>query len=85
MSAREESGGMNEVIPALIAGGAPYFGKNLPNVESVEATPRAIPPGSGTSELRVSPESLRLDSQFIDGLLKEERDKFSGAGAASQS
>jgi hypothetical protein len=77
MSAREESGEMDEVIPALIAGGAPYFGRNLDNVKTVEATPRAVPQGQATPA-SFTPDSLHLDSQFINDLLKGEHDNFSG-------
>ena len=67
---------MDEVIPALIAGGAPYFGKDLPGVKTVEVTPKAISQGSGASA--VTQDSLHLDGQFINGLLKSEHDNFSG-------
>src|ERR1700677_1763761 len=36
LSAREQSGEMDEVIPALITGGAPFFGRNLDDVKTVE-------------------------------------------------
>jgi hypothetical protein len=77
LSAREQSGEMDQVIPALIAGGAPYFGKDLDRVKTVEVTPAAVPQGSG-APAAVTPDSLRLDGQFINGLLKSEHDNFSG-------
>jgi hypothetical protein len=77
LSAREQSGAMDEVIPALIAGGAPYFGKDLQEPSSIEVTPRPIAsPAGGAPSL--SPDALHLDRQFIGGLLKSERDQFSG-------
>jgi hypothetical protein len=76
LSAREQSGEMDQVIPALIAGGAPYFGKDLPGVKTVEVTPTATSHESGAPA--VTPDSLHLDGQFINGLLKSEHDNFSG-------
>jgi hypothetical protein len=76
LSAREQSGEMDEVIPALVAGGAPYFGKDLPGVKTVEVTPKTV--SQGSSAPAVTPDSLHLDSQFINGLLKSEHDNFSG-------
>jgi hypothetical protein len=77
LSAREQSGEMNEVIPALIAGGAPYFGKSLDHVKTVEVTPAAVPQGSA-APAAVTPDSLHLDNDFVNGLLKSEHDNFSG-------
>lgn len=77
LSAREQSGEMNQVIPALIAGGAPYFGKSLDHVKTVEVTPAAVPQGSA-APAAVTPDSLHLDNDFVNGLLKSEHDNFSG-------
>ncbi|HZZ18074.1 MAG TPA: hypothetical protein VFE25_01835, partial [Opitutaceae bacterium] len=38
LSAQESAGEFSEVIPALIATGAPYFGKTLPETKIVETT-----------------------------------------------
>jgi hypothetical protein len=77
LSAREQSGRMDEVIPALLAGGAPYFGQDVTEPKTVETTPRALP-ASAVSAMPASAESLNLDRQFIDGLLKAEHVSFSG-------
>jgi hypothetical protein len=68
---------MDEVIPALLAGGAPYFGQDVTEPKIVETTPRALP-ASAVSAMPASAESLNLDRQFIDGLLKAEHVSFSG-------
>ncbi len=82
LSAQETSGSMREVIPALIAGGGPYLGKNFTDLKEVEVS---ISNGtqlvSGASYSRPSPESLQLDKQFFGGLLKQERGRISGLGA----
>jgi hypothetical protein len=79
LSAQEISGEMEQVIPALIAGGAPFFGKNLPGIQDIDVSPsRAAQLASVTAYVRPSPESLQLDKQFIDGLLKQEHSKISG-------
>jgi hypothetical protein len=77
LSAREQSGEMDEVIPALIAGGAPYFGRNLDSVKTVEVTPGPVPQATATNA-SYTPDMLRLDSQFLNGLIKGEHDSFSG-------
>jgi hypothetical protein len=76
MSAREQSGEMAQVIPALLAGGAPYFGKDLESVKTVEVTPGTVPQGQAAPP--ATPDSLHLDGDFINGLLKGEHDNFSG-------
>jgi len=76
MSAREQSGEMDQVIPALLAGGAPYFGKDLESVRTVEVTPGAVPQGQAVPA--ATADSLHLDNDFINGLLKGEHDNFSG-------
>jgi hypothetical protein len=63
----------------MIAGGAQFFGKNLPSIQDIDVSPsRAAQLASVTAYDRPSPESLQLDKQFIDGLLKQERIKVSG-------
>jgi hypothetical protein len=80
LSAREQSGEMDQVIPALLTGGGPYFGKNLPNVQTIEVTPRAAP-ATGESAAAASAGALHLDAAFINGLLKSEHDNFSGGSS----
>lgn len=82
LSAREQSGEMNEVIPAMIARGAPFFGKDLPEVRTLEATPHAAPAAAPAPA--ATPESLHLDKAFIDTLLRSEHENFSGMPAGSQ-
>lgn len=81
LSAREQSGEMDRVIPALIAGGAPYFGKDLDSVKTVEVTPGAVPQASAAPA--ATPDSLHLDAEFLNGLLKSEHDNFSGEAGTS--
>lgn len=76
LSAQETSGDMDEVIPALIAGGAPYFGKNLDTMQDVEATLSA--PARTAGFTRTPPDSFQLDGRFVNGLLRQERVRISG-------
>jgi hypothetical protein len=77
LSAREQSGRMDEVIPALITGGSVFFGKDITEPRLVEVTPRSVPAAAGPVP-GASAEALNLDRQFIDGLLKAEHARFSG-------
>jgi hypothetical protein len=79
MSTQERSGEMREVIPALLAAGGKYFGKNFTNVQDIEA-PDSPPaqPASATAPARHSPEAYQLDKDFLDGLLRQEHGRFSG-------
>jgi hypothetical protein len=82
LSALDTSGEMREVLPALIAGGAPYFGKNLTDLRDVEVS---LSTGSQATlvgaSARPTLESLQLDKQFVGSLLRQERGKISGLGA----
>jgi hypothetical protein len=75
LSTREQSGDMEEVIPALAAGGAPYFGRDIEEPKTVETTPRAVPAAAAAA---ATAESLNLDRRYMDGLLKAEHTSFSG-------
>jgi hypothetical protein len=77
LSAREQSGRMDEVIPGLLAGGAPFFGQDVTVPKIVETTPRAVPAAASPSTAATA-ESLGLDRQFIDALLRHEHVTFSG-------
>lgn len=79
LSALETSGDMDTVIPSLIAGGAPYFGKSIHNMRDVTIHGLRNPPQAvATSYTPPSPESLQLDKGFINHLLKQEHIKISG-------
>jgi hypothetical protein len=80
MSAQETSGDMNEVIPSLVAVGAPYFGKNIEDPKLVKATLTTAPRPAATpsSLLQPAPET-KLDGQLIESILNHERTEFSGA------
>jgi hypothetical protein len=82
MSTQERSGEMEEVIPALLAAGGRYFGKNFTEIQDIDApgTP-AAQPVSSAAHARPSPETYQLDKDFLDGLLKQERARFSGMDA----
>jgi hypothetical protein len=84
LSAQETSGDMDQVIPSLVAMGAPFFGKNLREPRIVEAT-LSTSSGQGAtpaSLLKPAPET-NLDSQLVGSLLNEERIEFSGANPRS--
>jgi hypothetical protein len=79
LSALETEGPMDEVIPTLIANGAPYFGKNLTDLKDVTASMVKAPSMAvATAYSPPTPESLRLDKHFVDALLKSEHVKISG-------
>jgi len=85
MSARSVSGDMFQVLPALIAGGGPFFGYNLPEARSFK-TP-LHPVGEAAAGAASEPPSApavasQLDASFISKLVKKEHDYFSGEGAA---
>jgi hypothetical protein len=79
LSAQETSGDMDEVIPALIAAGTPYFGKNLDTMQDIETT-LAVPARTGAAFARTPNDSFQLDGRFIDGLLRQQRVRISGMG-----
>jgi hypothetical protein len=79
LSALETSGDMQEVIPALIAGGSQYFGKNFTTMQDIEVSLSKAPPlAQGASYSQPTPEAYQLDKQFLYGLLKQEHRKISG-------
>lgn len=75
LSARDKEGPMDEVIPSLLAGGSPYFGKNLADVPTVTIPLRAAPQVSASAS---QTGSGQLDGQVIQALLKSEHGMFSG-------
>jgi hypothetical protein len=77
LSTLEMSGSMDAVIPALIAGGGPYFGKNLSNMREVSVPPARMAP-SAVSGAQPQPESYQLDKGFVENLLKQEHVRISG-------
>jgi hypothetical protein len=78
LSTQEKSGEMNDVIPAMIAGGASYFGKNLPGLKDIDVSPPGNLMSSGSNEYNPNPESYQLDKGFIADLLRSEHSKISG-------
>jgi hypothetical protein len=79
LSAQETSGDMNEVIPALIASGAPFFGKNVLEPKIVQATlaTHEGPTSTAAEMLQPAPEA-NVDSQIVSSVLSRERIEFSG-------
>jgi hypothetical protein len=78
LSAQEISGEMSQVIPALIAGGSQYFGRNLPSIQDYDVSPSRMAQPASAAYSRPSPDAYQLDNQFIDGLLKQEHARISG-------
>jgi hypothetical protein len=78
LSTQEQSGEMNDVIPAMIAGGAPYFGKNLPGLKDIDVSPAGNLMASGSNDYNPNPESYQLDKGFIADLLRSEHSRISG-------
>jgi hypothetical protein len=79
LSAQETSGDMDEVIPSLIAMGAPYFGKNIqdPKIVQAKLSPVSVSGATPASLLQPAP-AANLDSLVISSLLNSERIQFSG-------
>ena len=83
LSAQETSGGMDQVIPAMITTAAAYFGKNLPEPKITESR-LAGNQGAGAtpaSLLQPAPEA-KVDSQLLHSILERERIEFSGVNPA---
>jgi hypothetical protein len=80
LSAQESSGEMDQVIPSLIAMGAPYFGKDLHEPKIIQATlaSRSEPSATPASLLQPAPDS-KLNGQLVSALISRERLLFSGA------
>jgi hypothetical protein len=85
LSAQETSGDMNEVIPALIAAGAPYFGKNVQEPKIVQATLATHPgPASTAAEMLQPAPEANVDSQLVGSILNRERIEFSGVNPGNR-
>lgn len=78
LSAQESSGEMSEVIPSLIATGAPFFGKGLRDTRIVETTtmPSVTPQHDGPSTQMAM--GSDPGAQSINSLVKQEHGQFSG-------
>ena len=80
LSARSVSSYMEEVLPSLISGGAPFFGRNLqeagyprvPLLPAVAANAEAPMPAPPPAIAR------QLDGAFVTKLVKQEHDLFAG-------
>jgi hypothetical protein len=79
LSAQETSGGMDTVIPALIASGGQYFGKELPDIRDVGVSPaKMAQPVATSANIQTSSDLFRGEKEFVDNLLKQEHIKISG-------
>jgi hypothetical protein len=83
LSAQETSGDMDQVIPSLIAMGAPFFGKNIQEPRIVQATLATAPGGATSASLLQPAPEANLDGQLLGSLLNQERIQFSGANPRS--
>jgi hypothetical protein len=82
LSAQETSGSMDEVIPALIAKGASFFGKNLPEAQIVQNT-LVTGPAPATSSASLLQPAANMDDPLIGNILSRERIEFSGVNPGS--
>jgi hypothetical protein len=83
LSAQETSGSMDEVIPALIAKGASYFGKDIQDPKIVQNTlMKSVTPSSSSQSS--SNQNAMADngssSPAVNALIKQERVQISGLG-----
>jgi hypothetical protein len=83
LSAQETSGDMDQVIPSLIAMGAPFFGKNIQEPRIVQATLATASGGATSASLLQPAPEANLDGQLLGSLLNQERIEFSGANPRS--
>jgi len=86
MSARSAGVAMTDALPALLQGGAPYFGRDLNKLQFVKAPLMAgNPAGAGIAGAqKFSPPSGQagpLDENYLRELMKREHSEFSGAHA----
>jgi hypothetical protein len=76
VSALTNSGSMDEVVPALAAASAPYFGRNLSRPETIKLSPvntansQPSSPAAATSQPTID--------EFLRTLLRNEHEEFSG-------
>jgi hypothetical protein len=83
LSAQETSGSMDEVIPALIAKGASYFGKDMLYPKLVENTLMksvAVAPSTQNSNGQTGMASDEAPSPAVGALVKQERTAIAGTG-----
>ncbi len=82
LSARSVSSDMDEVLPSLVSGGAPFFGRNLPEANRQRVP--LLPAVAGTAAPMPPPPAGagQLDAAFVDRLVKQEHDLFAGEDVA---
>jgi hypothetical protein len=83
LSAQETSGSMDEVIPALIAKGASYFGKDVQYPKIVENTlMKSVAPAPSTqnSNGQTGMASNEAPSPSVGTLVQQERTSIAGTG-----
>jgi hypothetical protein len=87
VSTRSPGESMAEALPALLSGGAPYFGRNLTDMQTLKAP--LFPAGlaatgaAATQEFLPPPEAARqLDASYLRHLMYQEHVEFSGIYAS---
>jgi hypothetical protein len=83
LSAQETSGDMDEVIPALIAKGAPFFGKDMQYPKTVENTLMksvTVAPSTQNSNGQTGMASDDAASPAVGALVQQERTSIAGTG-----
>ncbi len=83
MSTRSAGAAMADALPALLRGGAPYFGRDLNKLQTV-AAPLIAGNRAAPGAQQFSPPSGMvgsLDENFLRELMKREHTEFSGARA----
>ena len=86
LSAQENSGSMEEVLPALIGICGPYLGRNFDSRQSISAPLPLLVDRENADASPPTPDPTgRIDAGLIRNLMKREHDLFSGErGAAVQ-
>jgi len=70
---------MDTVIPALIATGGQYFGKELQDIRDVGVSPsKTAQPVATSASVQTSSDLFRGEKEYVDNLLKQEHIKISG-------
>lgn len=81
LSARSVVSDMDEVLPALIRGGAPYFGRNLPEAATVRVPliPATVASTAPAPAPMPAPAAAgQLDAVYVGNLVSQEHRLFAG-------
>lgn len=81
MSVRSAGTSMAEAMPALLRGGAPYFGRNFADAQTVVAPVGQAAAGTARAGGFLPPPEVtqQMNQAYLESLLQKEHHEFSGA------